>query len=154
MDEQSATVLMADDDPDDCRLAMDAFRAAQLPYPLRFVPDGVALLDYLKRRGAYHEAERHPLPRVILLDLNMPRMDGREALAAIKADDAIRHIPVIVMSTSRAEAENLPRGRFGCDAFIAKPATFGALVELVKSISRRWLDPSGEPVTPGPEGLP
>src|SRR5829696_9682125 len=97
------TILMADDDPDDRQLTREAFEEARLANDLRFVEDGVELLDYLYRRGKYADPASSPRPSIILLDLNMPRKDGREALSEIKADAQFRGIRVIVMTTSKAE---------------------------------------------------
>ncbi|HVJ62887.1 MAG TPA: response regulator [Tahibacter sp.] len=133
----SITVLMADDDPDDRRLAIDAFRAAQLSNPLHFVEDGAALLDYLNRRDRYTDTA-HPLPGLILLDLNMPRVDGREALQEIKSDPLLRHIPIIVLTTSAAEEDIARSYRAGCNSFIQKPVSFSAFVEIVSTLGRYW----------------
>ena len=96
------TILLADDDHDDCLLTQEALQESRLSNDMRLVHDGEALLDYLFRRGPYAAAGTAPRPGVILLDLNMPRMDGREALEQIKADPTLRHIPVVVLTTSRA----------------------------------------------------
>lgn len=133
----SITVLMADDDPDDCRLTVDAFRAAQLDNPLQFVEDGAALLDYLKRRDRYADVAG-ALPGLILLDLNMPRIDGREALAEIKSDTALRHIPIVVLTTSSAERDIEGAYRAGCNSYIQKPDTFTGLVDIVAALGRYW----------------
>ncbi|HJU40187.1 MAG TPA: response regulator [Tahibacter sp.] len=133
----SITVLMADDDPDDCRLTVDAFRAAQLANPLAFVEDGAALLDYLKRRRRYADVAIE-LPGLILLDLNMPRIDGREALAEIKSDTALRHIPVVVLTTSSADEDIERAYRAGCNSYIQKPDSFSGLVDIVSALGRYW----------------
>ena len=94
-------IVLADDDPDDCVLAREALEESRLANELHIVGDGEDLLAYLRREGAYAEADAAPRPGLILLDLNMPRMDGREALREIKADPSLRSIPVVVLTTSR-----------------------------------------------------
>src|SRR5438045_1375669 len=99
------TILMADDDEDDRLMTREAFEESRVANDLRFVVDGEDLMDYLKRRGRYEDPASSPRPGLILLDLNMPRKDGREALAEIKADPALKHIRVVIMTTSRAEED-------------------------------------------------
>jgi len=136
------SVIMADDDLDDCRLAADAFREAKVHSPLYFVRDGEKLLDYLRCEGAYSDRIQHPVPSLILLDLNMPRMDGHEVLIEMKRDPQLKTIPVVVLTTSHArEVEQRVRAE-GCDGLLTKPASFTELVEMVRMISQRWLDPS------------
>lgn len=134
----SVTIVMADDDPDDCKLARDAFDEARLSNRLLFVKDGVELLELLRREGAYASEAGEPLPALILLDLNMPRMDGRETLEQIKADPALRHIPVVVLTTSRAEEDVMRSYRLGANSYIVKPVTFESLVEVVQQLGRYW----------------
>lgn len=134
------TILMADDDPDDRALTREAFEAAHLANDLRFVEDGEELLDYLQRRGKYATAADAPWPGIILLDLNMPRMDGREALRAIRADPRLRGIRVVVMTTSKAEEDILRSYDLSAASYITKPVTFDSLVEVVRSIGRYWLE--------------
>ncbi len=143
------TILMADDDPDDRLLAAEALRESRVANDLRFVEDGEQLLDYLNRRGRWANPADAPRPGVVLLDLNMPRMDGREALAAIKADPALRRIPIVVLTTSRAEADVLRSYDLGANSFITKPVTFGGLVEAMRVLGRYWIEivelpPEGE----------
>lgn len=134
------TVLMADDDPEDRMLVEDAFQEARVANDLRFVEDGEELLDYLYRRGAYSEPGRAPRPGLILLDLNMPRKDGREALQEIRADLKLRSIPIVVLTTSKAEEDILRTYDLGVNSFITKPVTFEGLVALVKMLSRYWFE--------------
>jgi CheY-like chemotaxis protein len=134
------TILLADDDPDDCMLAEDAFREARLVNPLRIVGDGEELMDYLNGRGAYANREKAPRPGLILLDLNMPKKDGREALKEIKGDPALRRIPVVVLTTSRAEEDILRSYDLGVNSFCTKPVTFDGLVTLVKTLSTYWFE--------------
>ena len=134
------TILVADDDPDDRALTREAFEEARLANDLRFVEDGVELLDYLNRRGKYADPALSPRPGIILLDLNMPRKDGREALAEIKADPRFRAIRIIIMTTSKAEEDVLRVYDLSAASYIAKPVTFDALVEVVRTIGRYWLE--------------
>ncbi len=143
------TILMADDDEDDRLLTSEAMEEARLINDLRFVEDGVELLEYLRHEGAYAEPGAAPKPGLILLDLNMPRMDGRAALEHIKADPVLRRIPVVVLTTSKAEEDILRSYDLGAASFISKPVTFEALVNLVSTLDRYWtgivcLPPNGE----------
>ena len=135
------TILMAEDDEDDRVLALDAMRDAKVDNEIRFTVDGQDLLDYLRREGAYAAGGiEAPLPEIILLDLNMPRKDGREALAEIKGDRALRHIPVVVLTTSRDEDDVFRSYDLGVNSFITKPSTFAGLVELMRTWTRYWLE--------------
>lgn len=134
------TILMADDDPDDRALTREAFEAAHLANELRFVEDGEELLDYLHRRGKYTDPADAPWPGIILLDLNMPRMDGREALREIRADSRFRGIRVVVMTTSKAEEDIVRSYDLSAASYITKPVTFDGLVEVVRSLGRYWLE--------------
>jgi CheY-like chemotaxis protein len=134
------TILLADDDEDDRLMTRDALRDARLHNDLRFVVDGVDLMDYLHHRGRHSDPRDSPRPGMILLDLNMPRMDGREALAAIKEDAGLRSIPVVVLTTSKAEEDIVRTYDLGVNSFITKPVTFLGLVEVMKVFSRYWLE--------------
>jgi len=129
---------MADDDPDDRILTKDALEENYLANDLHFVEDGEELMDYLQHRGAYND-DNAPAPGLILLDLNMPRKDGREALAEIKADPKLKHIPVIVLTTSKAEEDIFKTYDLGVSSFITKPVTFEELVKVTKAIGNYWL---------------
>ncbi len=137
---RAITILLADDDEDDRLMTRDALRDARLHNDLRFVIDGVDLLDYLHRRGRHANPTDSPRPGLILLDLNMPRMDGREALAAIKADPALRSIPVVVLTTSKDTQDVASTYDLGVNAFITKPVTYLGLVEVMKVVARFWLE--------------
>ncbi|GAB4180937.1 MAG: response regulator [Geothermobacteraceae bacterium] len=139
-DKDAVIILMADDDPDDRLMAREALEEARLANELRFVEDGEQLLDYLKRRGHFAEPDAAPRPGLILLDLNMPRKSGREALAEIKADPELRSIPVVVLTTSKAEEDILRSYDLGVNSFITKPVTFDGLVEVMRSLSRYWFE--------------
>lgn len=134
------TILMADDDPDDRLLVQDAFDEIRLANPLVFVEDGVKLMDYLHRRGDYAHLAGSPLPGLILLDLNMPKKDGREALKEIKADPALRMVPIVVLTTSNAEEDILRTYDLGTNSFIVKPVTFDKLVEIIRKVTQYWLE--------------
>lgn len=134
---RSVSILLAEDDPDDQLLLKRAFAAAELTHELHFVNDGEELLDYLNRRAGYREASS-PLPGIILLDLNMPRKNGREALREIKADPDMRHIPVIVLTTSNLEEDILHSYAMGASSYIIKPVAFSGLVEVIKTLETYW----------------
>lgn len=137
---KSLVILMAEDDEDDCLLARDAFQEADVKNDVRFVDDGEQLMDYLNRRGKYTDPDNSPSPGLILLDLNMPRKDGREALSELKADPIFKRIPVIVLTTSRDKEDILQSYDLGANSFITKPATFERLVELMKSLHHYWIE--------------
>lgn len=133
-------ILMAEDDPDDRLLVREAFEESRLLNELRFVEDGEELLEYLRRQGSYIDPESAPRPGLILLDLNMPRKDGREALREIKEDPALRRIPIVVMTTSKAEEDIFRSYDLGASSYIAKPVTFERLVELMKTLGNYWIE--------------
>jgi CheY-like chemotaxis protein len=134
---ESITILMADDDADDRLLTRDALVESRLGNDLRFVEDGQELMDYLKHQGRYAKQEA-PRPGLILLDLNMPRKDGRQALQEIKADPDLRSIPVVVLTTSKAEEDVLRTYDLGANSFITKPVTFEGLVEIIRALGNYW----------------
>ena len=131
-------ILMADDDEDDCLMAKEAFEEAHVANELRFVHDGQELMDYLKRRGKYADPSLSPRPGLVLLDLNMPRKDGREALKEIKSDPELRSIPVVILTTSKAEEDILRTYADGANSFITKPVTFEGLVNVIKQLDKYW----------------
>jgi len=139
-DKKSIMILMADDDPDDRVMTKEALEENFLLNELRFVEDGAELMDYLKRRGKYSNPENSPRPGVILLDLNMPKKDGRECLREIKSDDELKSIPVIVLTTSKAEEDILRTYDLGVNSFVTKPVTFAELVEVMKNLGNYWFD--------------
>jgi CheY-like chemotaxis protein len=131
---------MADDDAEDRMLAREALEESRLANDFRYVENGEELLDYLRRRGQYADPAVSPRPGLILLDLNMPRKDGFEALAEIKEDPNLRQIPVVILTTSRAE-EDVYRGYdLGVNSFITKPVSFEGLVEAMKTLGRYWFE--------------
>lgn len=133
-------ILMAEDDPDDRAFAKDALLASRLVNELRFVEDGEQLMDYLHRRGAFAAPGSAPRPALILLDLNMPRKDGREALKEIKADPALRSIPVVVLTTSKSEEDVMRSYDSGVNSFVTKPVTFEALVDVMRQLGQYWFE--------------
>jgi CheY-like chemotaxis protein len=134
------TILMADDDPDDRMLTRDAMIESRLINDFRTVDDGEQLMDYLLRRGAYSGPGAPPRPGLILLDLNMPRKDGREALKEIKSHPELCTIPVVVMTTSKAEEDILCTYGLGVNSFVTKPVTFEGLVEVLRVIGKYWFE--------------
>jgi CheY-like chemotaxis protein len=133
-------ILLADDDEEDRMLAADALEESRVVNDFRFVEDGEELLDYLYRRGRYTEPDSSPTPGLILLDLNMPRKDGREALREIKADPDLRRIPVVVLTTSKAEEDIYRTYDLGANSFITKPVSFEGLVSVMRDIGRYWIE--------------
>lgn len=133
-------ILMADDDEDDRRAVAKAWKTARAANPINFVNDGEQLMDYLHRRGQFSGLAVSTRPGLILLDLNMPKKDGREALKEIKADPELRQIPVIVLTTSEAEADVYRTYDLGANSFITKPVTFNSLVDLVQAIGKYWIE--------------
>lgn len=134
------TILMADDDRDDCLLVRDAFVESRLLNDLHFVEDGEELMDYLYHRGKYAEIDSSPRPGLILLDLNMPRKDGREALEEIKSDSDLRSIPIVVLTTSKQEEDILRSYDMGANSYVTKPVTFKGLVDVMRTLGRYWLE--------------
>ena len=133
-------LLMAEDDADDRLLVKEALEESRVLNVLHFVEDGEELLDYLRRQGNYSDPESAPRPGLILLDLNMPRMDGREALRAIKADPDLRRIPIVVMTTSKAEEDIFRSYDLGASSYITKPVTFERLVDLMRTLGHYWIE--------------
>lgn len=136
---EPVVILMADDDDDDFLLTQKALKASKLLNTLVRVSDGEELLDYLLKRGDYAGKETLR-PGIILLDLNMPRKDGREALAEIKAQEDLRDIPVVVFTTSKAEEDVFRSYQLGVSSFITKPVTFANLLEVMSSLGRYWFE--------------
>ena len=139
-DNRSITILLADDDEDDRLLAEDALAESRLANTIEFVEDGEELMDYLYQRGKWSEEGAAPRPGLILLDLNMPRKDGRQALKEIKGDPELRKIPVVILTTSKAEEDILRSYDLGVNSFITKPVTFDGLVDIMKLLGRYWFE--------------
>jgi CheY-like chemotaxis protein len=134
------TILYADDDPEDRMLVQEAWEESRLANELHFVEDGEELMDYLHRRGKYAALANRPLPGMILLDLNMPRKDGRQALQEIKADARLRSIPTVVLTTSKAEEDIFQAYNLGVNSFIVKPVTFQSMVDLTVAFNKYWFE--------------
>jgi CheY-like chemotaxis protein len=137
---RSVVILMADDDEDDRLMAKEAFAEVKLLNDFHTVEDGEDLMDYLHRRGKYVDPRFSPRPGIILLDLNMPKKDGREALREIKADPSLRHIPIVVLTTSKAEEDILRSYDLGVNSFIIKPVTFDQLIDIMKTLTKYWFE--------------
>jgi CheY-like chemotaxis protein len=136
----SISILIADDDADDRMMAKDALEECRLTNPIDFVEDGVELLAYLRREGRYATPGSSRRPGLIILDLNMPKMDGREALRAIKVDPLLRRIPIVVMTTSKAEEDIYRTYDLGVSSFVTKPVTFDGLVSVMRDLGRYWFE--------------
>ncbi len=134
------TILVAEDDPDDRLLMEEALEENRLANDLRFVEDGEELMDYLHHRGKFTDLASSPRPSLILLDLNMPRKDGRESLKEIKVNPELRQIPIVVLTTSKAEEDILRTYDLGVSSFIAKPVTFESMVDIMKALKRYWFE--------------
>ncbi len=135
------TILICDDDEDDRMLTQQALQDAHVSNSIRFVVDGEQLLDYLYQRGEYAgETGKAPRPGLILLDLNMPKMNGREALKIIKGDKSLHDIPIVVLSTSRLDEDIVRSYQLGVNSFITKPVTFTGLVDAMNVLGRYWLE--------------
>jgi len=135
------TILLADDDEDDRELTRDALQHARLANELRFVVDGQDLMDYLRHEGTYADPSVDaPRPGIILLDLNMPKKDGREALGEIKADERLRRIPVVVLTTSSDDVDVFETYDLGVSGYVTKPVTFAGLVDVMRTWTRYWFE--------------
>lgn len=139
-DGKRITILIADDDEDDRLMTREAFEEVKILNQLIFVKDGVELMDYLYRRGNFGDDGHYPRPGLILLDLNMPRMDGRDALRTIKNDEKLRSMPVIVFTTSKAEEDIVRSYNLGVNCFITKPVTYAGLVKVVTQLNSFWFE--------------
>ena len=140
MNKRQIVILVADDDAEDRMLVKEALDESRLTNLIDFVENGEDLMDYLHNRGKYSDKKKYPTPGLILLDLNMPKKDGREALKEIKTDEHLRVIPVVVLTTSKAEEDILRTYDLGVSSFISKPVTFAALVDVMKTLSKYWLE--------------
>jgi len=132
-------ILIADDDEDDRLLALDALEESRLRNPIFFVEDGKELLEFLRNEGPYRDKAAYPRPGLILLDLNMPRMDGKSALQILKADPRLKNIPVVVLTTSEQDIEVSETYALGANSYIVKPVQFSKLVEALQVLGRYWL---------------
>ena len=139
MTERPISILVADDDPDDRMMIQEAFTENRIANQIVFVEDGEQLMTYLRREGLFAEHKDKPYPGIILLDLNMPKKDGREALRELKADPDLCRIPIIVLTTSQAEEDIVRTYGLGVSSFITKPVSFEGLVEAVRVICQYWI---------------
>ena len=137
---ESLTILVADDDEIDRGFLRRAWEKSRVSNDLRFVGDGEELTEYLKHAGRYSDPASAPRPAVILLDLNMPKKDGREALREIKADSELRQIPIIILTGSKVEEDILRSYDLGANSYITKPVTFEALVDVLQVLRRYWIE--------------
>ncbi|OQW49207.1 MAG: two-component system response regulator [Proteobacteria bacterium SG_bin7] len=137
---KSIPILVADDDQDDQLMIKEAMQESRLLNELFFVKDGEELMRYLERQGHYNDDKKFPMPGLILLDLNMPRKDGREALQEIKSNPGLRQIPVVILTTSKAEEDIFRSYNLGVNSFVTKPVQFASLVEVMKALGHYWFD--------------
>ncbi|MEA5461531.1 response regulator [Arcicella sp. LKC2W] len=140
MEKKSVTILIADDDPDDRLMTKEALEESFLVNELKFVEDGVELLQYLRRQGKFSDIQNSPRPGIILLDLNMPKVDGREALKVIKSDPDLKSIPIVVLTTSKADEDIVKTYDLGVNCFISKPVSFSEFVEVTRALGNYWFD--------------
>lgn len=148
-DKSGVIILIADDDPDDRLLIKEAFEEAKLTNPIHFVEDGAELLDYLRRQNKYQDLAGTVFPGLILLDLNMPRKTGIEALQEIKEESSLRAIPVVVFTTSNAEEDINKTYNLGVNSFITKPVNFQALLDTVATLIKYWFNTVELPLVSG-----
>jgi CheY-like chemotaxis protein len=131
---------MADDDAEDRMLVKEALEENKLRNVLQFAENGEMLMDYLHNKGKFSDKAKYPRPGLILLDLNMPKKDGREALKEIKSDELLKMIPVVILTTSKAEEDVLKTYNLGVSSFITKPVTFGSSVDTMRTLSKYWFE--------------
>jgi CheY-like chemotaxis protein len=134
------SILIADDDADDRDLIKAAFDENGAQHHISFVENGEELIKYLRREGHYADNTLHPIPQIILLDLNMPKKDGREALKEIKTDTIFKSIPVVVLTTSMEEKDVVMSYELGVNSFIIKPVTYAELVEFTRVLGKYWFE--------------
>lgn len=132
-------IVVADDDADDRMMIRDAFEESKLGNPIDFIEDGMELMEYLNREGKYANLKGQPYPGFILLDLNMPRKDGRTALKEIKESAELHRIPIVILTTSKAEEDIIKTYNLGVNSFICKPVSFDKLVDIVKTVGHYWI---------------
>ena len=133
-------IVVADDDADDRGMIKEAFEESKLGNPGDFVEDGMQLMEYLRREGKYQHLAGQPYPGFVLLDLNMPRKDGRTALKEIKESAELHRIPIVILTTSKAEEDIIKTYNLGVNSFICKPVSFDKLVEIVKTVGHYWIE--------------
>lgn len=137
---KSIHILIAEDDEEDRMLTREAMLESRVKNSFHFVEDGEYLMDYLYNKGEYADKQKYPTPGIILLDLNMPRKDGREALKEIKSNEHLKRIPVVILTTSKAEEDIIRTYDLGVNSFITKPVTFEGMINVMKALGTYWLD--------------
>ena len=137
---ESTVLLMADDDPGDCLLTEKALRKAQITCPLYVVHDGAELMDYLKREGDYTDPAASPRPSLILLDLNMPKINGTEVLERLREEPELSRIPVLILTTSDEERDIAASYALGANAYMVKPSAFDDMVSVAAVVKAHWLE--------------
>lgn len=137
---KSIVILVADDDPDDRMMTQEALEENHIINQIKFVEDGVDLIDYLRQNGKFNNPTEFPRPDIILLDLNMPKVDGREALKIIKSDPDLCKIPIIVLTTSKSDVDIVKSYDLGVNCFISKPVTFTRFLEVIRTIGQYWFE--------------
>ncbi|MBU4304969.1 MAG: response regulator [Candidatus Omnitrophica bacterium] len=138
MENKIFDILLVEDNPDDIEITKRAFKSARIVNRLYIVRDGKEALDFLYHQGDYAEAEKAPRPGLILLDINMPKLNGIEVLKYIKGDNALRQIPVIMLTVSKSEEDTVKSYDLGCNSFIQKPVRFEKFLDLIKTIGMYW----------------
>lgn len=138
--QKKVTILVAEDDDDDFLLIEEAFQDAQILNPYMRVKDGAELLDFLERKEPYQEYKNSPLPSIILLDLNMPKIDGRLALETIRKNPKFKSIPVIILTTSKAQEDIIASYEIGANSYIRKPINFPDLIEVMQTFKKFWIE--------------
>ena len=144
-------ILLVEDSPSDTDLTVEALGSGKVANRLSIVEDGVLAMEFLRRQGRYANA---PRPDLILLDLNLPRKDGREVLAEVKADATLRNIPIVVLTTSQAEQDVLRAYSLHANCYVTKPVEFGQFIEVIRGIEDFWLTIVKLPEAPAPAGQP
>jgi CheY-like chemotaxis protein len=137
---KSIHIVIAEDDEEDRMLTREAMIESRVKNTVHFVEDGEYLMDYLHNKGQYEDKSKFPAPGLILLDLNMPRKDGREALKEIKSNEHLKRIPVVILTTSKAEEDIIRTYDLGVNSFITKPVTFEGMINVMKTLGTYWLD--------------
>ena len=140
-------IILADDDTEDIFLIQKAFNESLFEGEIRFVNNGEELLDYLKARGRYNDPDLYPKPDLILLDLNMPKLDGREALIEIKKDVKLRSLPIVIFTTSNNEEDIIRSYELGANSYITKPVTFEGLIKIADALGKYWFQISKLPLS-------
>ena len=137
---EKLVILVAEDDPDDFDMIVEVFEENKITNPLFRVPDGVELMAYLRKEGDYEDSSKFPRPGIILLDLNMPKLDGKEALELIKTDPNLKRIPVVVFTSSKLSEDIISSYDLGANSFISKPVNIMDFIRIIRTFSDYWLE--------------